>query len=221
MKRKDKKNIREEVNDLLSATEVMLKYFKKRKKLFIPRSFFLMIHKEALRHKPNYAGRYRKPTDKIKIDATFIPCKSWEVEHKIIDLLDFINNKKKWSYKFEKYFIKTSGHKNFSKKQRKILKIVFIAWYTHHQFVVIHPFCDGNGRVARMLMCLILAHNGFGRASFPPFLNTIINNKKEEYLDRLNEADSGNYVSGVMYMLDILSHSFNLTAETITKTIKN
>lgn len=40
----------------------------------------------------------------------------------------------------------------------------------HKDFVFIHPFVDGNGRVARLLMNLILIQRGFVIAIIPPIL---------------------------------------------------
>ena len=55
----------------------------------------------------------------------------------------------------------------------------------HYNFVRIHPFDDGNGRGARILMNLILIKNGF-----PPAV--IKNEERRAYLDALVQADKGN-----------------------------
>ena len=53
---------------------------------------------------------------------------------------------------------------------------VELAAMAHKRFVDIHPFIDGNGRTARLLMNLILVHNGYGIVSIPPVLrNDYIN----------------------------------------------
>ncbi len=43
----------------------------------------------------------------------------------------------------------------------KQLSPVITAAITHHQFVTIHPFIDGNGRTARAWATLVLYHRGF------------------------------------------------------------
>lgn len=53
----------------------------------------------------------------------------------------------------------------------------------HYKFVAIHPFDDGNGRMARILMNLILLKNGY-----PPCI--IQNSHRKEYLQNLAMADS-------------------------------
>lgn len=46
----------------------------------------------------------------------------------------------------------------------------------HKRLVDIHPFIDGNGRAARLLMNLILVNTGYGVASIPPvWRNNYIN----------------------------------------------
>lgn len=57
------------------------------------------------------------------------------------------------------------------------------AWL-HHEFVRIHPFQDGNGRVSRMLMALPFAKAG----EFAPIIRTA---ERTTYFAVLEEADSG------------------------------
>lgn len=57
------------------------------------------------------------------------------------------------------------------------------AWM-HHEFVQIHPFQDGNGRVSRLLMSIPWIRAG----EFPP---VIANETKLAYYDALQAADEG------------------------------
>lgn len=57
------------------------------------------------------------------------------------------------------------------------------AWL-HHEFVRIHPFQDGNGRIARLLMAMPYAKGG----EFPPI---ILTDQKDSYINALEMADSG------------------------------
>lgn len=47
---------------------------------------------------------------------------------------------------------------------------VIAAAQAHKEFVYIHPFIDGNGRVARLLMNLILLQHGYTIAIIPPIM---------------------------------------------------
>ena len=67
--------------------------------------------------------------------------------------------------------------------QRKVPPLAAAAWL-HHRFTQIHPFQDGNGRVARCLATLI-----FIKADWFPLV--IHNEGRERYLDTLEQADAG------------------------------
>jgi Fic family protein len=59
------------------------------------------------------------------------------------------------------------------------------ALQAHFDFVHIHPFIDGNGREARLLMNLVLM-----RAGYPPCY--ILNAERKRYIDSLEEGHKGN-----------------------------
>lgn len=63
----------------------------------------------------------------------------------------------------------------------------------HYKFVCIHPFDDGNGRVARLIMNYILLKN-----NYPPVI--IKSEDKESYLTALQKADTGDIKSLIEYI---------------------
>lgn len=65
----------------------------------------------------------------------------------------------------------------------KVPPDVRAAWL-HHRFTQIHPFQDGNGRVARAIASLVLIKDGL----FPLVVNR---EDKPEYLEALEAADGG------------------------------
>jgi len=65
---------------------------------------------------------------------------------------------------------------------RKETHALDVAADFHYQFVRIHPFDDGNGRLARILMNLILVHHGY-------LVSIIPTDEKALYLDALTQAD--------------------------------
>ena len=71
---------------------------------------------------------------------------------------------------------------------------VLQAAYAHYGLVVIHPFADGNGRVARALASVFTY-----RAISMPIV--ILSEHKESYLDSLEAADRGDYQAFVDFML--------------------
>ncbi len=60
-----------------------------------------------------------------------------------------------------------------------------LAAMTHKKLVDIHPFIDGNGRTARLLMNLILIHFGYGVVSIPPIW-------RNEYINALSLSRQSN-----------------------------
>ena len=67
------------------------------------------------------------------------------------------------------------------KTKRKKYHPVEFAAILHKKFVFIHPFKDGNGRVARLLMNTALIQEGFLPALIPPIL-------RSEYISLLEKA---------------------------------
>lgn len=63
---------------------------------------------------------------------------------------------------------------------------LLLAAKLHYEFVLIHPFDDGNGRMARLLMNLVLMSHGY-----PPAI--IKTDEKEAYFSALRQADGGQF----------------------------
>ena len=72
-----------------------------------------------------------------------------------------------------------------------------LAAILHYEFVRIHPFDDGNGRLSRLLMNYVLIRHGL-----PPVV--IKAEQKKEYLFALNQADTGNREAFVEFIADQL-----------------
>jgi len=88
--------------------------------------------------------------------------------------------------------------------------ILISAALSHYQFETIHPFTDGNGRLGRLLIMLILSKSGV--LEYPVlYLSGYFNKKRGEYLDSLNRVRETDDFQGWMDLfLDALieqSHS--------------
>ncbi len=83
---------------------------------------------------------------------------------------------------------------------------VLQASYCHYAFVVIHPFADGNGRVARAL-----ASTFFYRGQSIPLV--IFENQRPAYLDSLRAADLGDFRPVISFFLDRGIDTMQLVAE--------
>lgn len=84
---------------------------------------------------------------------------------------------------------------------------VILTGIFHHQFVYLHPFEDGNGRITRILTSLLFARNNY-RINRYFILDDYYDIDRQEYSDSLHMADTGNltawleyYGKGVKYAL--------------------
>ncbi|HEY6160557.1 MAG TPA: Fic family protein [Bacteroidia bacterium] len=73
----------------------------------------------------------------------------------------------------------------------------------HYDFIRIHPFDDGNGRMARILMNLIFMQKGY-----PPAI--IKTQDKPNYLTALRQADGGEIKFFIIYIGQQLIHSLEI-----------
>jgi Fic family protein len=85
---------------------------------------------------------------------------------------------------------------------------VLQAAYAHYAFVAIHPFADGNGRVARALASAFT----YRSISMPVM---IFSDLKAAYLDALQDADAGHYQSFVDFILNACLDTMSLVDESL------
>ena len=103
------------------------------------------------------AGVFRQTNVRI-LGAVHIPPAPIKIERLV---MDFIN----WFY-----------------ENKRTIPVPELAALVQYKFVCIHPFIDGNGRTARLLMNLILMQNGY-----PPAI--ILNLDRKKYYRVLRQAD--------------------------------
>ena len=105
------------------------------------------------------AGKYR--TGQVRVaGATFMPPPASKINAKIAELLQTLS------------------------QNPEELRPIELAAFFHHRLVYIHPFIDGNGRTARLLMNVILMKNWY------PF-TVLLKVDRPKYLRVLSEADNG------------------------------
>jgi Fic family protein len=142
----------------------------------------LEIHRLVLDNiEQEFAGRYR--TGRVRIlGANFVPPNHLKVPELIDELL------------------------TETRDSAAQLNSVDLAARFHHRFVWIHPFYDGNGRTARLLMNLFLMSEGF-----PPAI--ILVNDRRKYYRSLDAANDGNFQPFELMIAQAVERSLDIYLE--------
>ena len=85
---------------------------------------------------------------------------------------------------------------------------IIISAIFHHKFTSIHPFDDGNGRLARILSNFILLKH-----QYPVIV--IKNKDKKQYYAALNIADNGIYEDLIILFAENIRYSFDIIQKAI------
>lgn len=93
--------------------------------------------------------------------------------------------------------------------ERKSLHPIELASLFHHRLVHIHPFLDGNGRTARLMMNVLLMQEGYPLA-------IILKNDRNRYYRVLEIADSGKYKELVRFIATSVMRSLEIYLKTLT-----
>lgn len=103
-------------------------------------------------------------------------------------------------------------HLAIAREKRHVPALVIVAAFSL-DFLCIHPFDDGNGRIARLLTHLLLFQEGYGVGKFVP-LERLMLETKEAYYSALRASSARwhdarhNPASWERYLLDILIRSY-------------
>ena len=76
----------------------------------------------------------------------------------------------------------------FEYREAESKDILIRSFAAHFYFVYIHPFCDGNGRAARILNASHLYHSGYKKMKSLP-LASAINNELSGYYSSLSDSE--------------------------------
>jgi Fic family protein len=133
---------------------------------------FHQMMMQGVPEEPNHPmkpGRYRDATDDMRL-ARFKYLKKhmsppWRIHSDVVALLE---DAEEWRLPGE--------------------RIVQVAHF-HYRFVRIHPFCDGNGRMARALSTLLHARIQTELLRFEKPVEEVILEHREDYVDTLEYCD--------------------------------
>ncbi len=147
------------------------------------------IHKLILTNIDNgNAGNYRKTQVRIA-GAPIVPPESWQIPNLMIEWGDWLL------------------------RSENDLHPIALAAQAHHRLVAIHPFVDGNGRTARLVMNLLLMRKGY-----PP--TVIMRTNRRQYYSVLARADVGKTDALVNFVGRAAESSLNLYLEACLPKVK-
>lgn len=95
------------------------------------------------------------------------------------------------------------GLMNWVKENKNKLHPIELSAFLHHKLVNIHPFFDGNGRTARLVMNIILLQAGYP-------LVFVLKNDRRKYYDTLSKADRNNPAPFVRFVAQAVERSMNM-----------
>lgn len=148
----------------------------KEKKITV--SLILGIHKIIFREVyPEVAGHFRHTGEDVKKLRCIEPPPGRLVAQKMHEFWRELDRRLALIPLRPKSRSKTSRKKRFE-------EILNVAVWTQHQIGAVHPFVDGNGRMARLLTNLVLQRYGI-----KPSDVKYEGEKREEYLSALCQAD--------------------------------
>ena len=177
----ERKDDWQEIQNYISA---MHKAINTLEELPISMRLICKTHKSLLkgvRGKNKLPGEVRKTQNWVGgssiMDAKFIPPHPDDLAELLSDLEKFINNP--------------------NLEMPELIKIAI----THYQFETIHPFCDGNGRMGRLLITLQLIEKGF--LDKPTlYISTFFAKNKELYYSTLSSVrESGDMEHWIKFFL--------------------
>jgi Fic family protein len=145
---------------------------------------FLNAHKIMMRYFEDDNGGYRNHGEGIKKndEIIYMAPESILVPSLMKSLFEYINNSK--------------------------LNLLLLSSIFHYYFVAIHPFSDGNGRMARFWVSLMLKKYN-KNFEFIPIEEEIYFNQ-EKYYNSISECHvNGNANSFIKFMLDVINSSLD------------
>ncbi|MBB5751961.1 Fic/DOC family N-terminal domain-containing protein [Prosthecomicrobium pneumaticum] len=100
------------------------------------------------------------------------------------------------------------------RQNRNDTPAILDAALVHYQFETVHPFGDGNGRVGRILIPVMLYERGV--LSHPAlFVSPVLERRKNEYIDRMFEVSrTGDWVGWIAFFMDVVSDTCRETIAT-------
>lgn len=168
----------------------------------------LQLHRDLFRYTPQPGGHWKTVDNQIverdpdgTVRLRFQPTPAWQTPEAVESLQALVRE---------------------ALERGEIEPLLIIAAYVL-DFLCIHPFLDGNGRMARLLTLLLLYRSGFGVGRFIS-LEQIVDESRESYYDALAASSRGwnegehSLLPWWQYFLGILLDAYRTFEERVGET---
>ena len=98
---------------------------------------------------------------------------------------------------------------DWARSNKNKLHPIELAAIFHYKLVAIHPFFDGNGRIARLIMNVILMQPGYPLA-------IILKNDRKRYYNVLSKADRGDLIPFIRFIAQAVERSLDIYLKILT-----
>jgi Fic family protein len=165
------------------------------KKKIITKSFLKSIHALLLngvrRNSNSVLGDFRNKTvwigkeNSTIEEASYIPPEHFFIDEYMDDLVEYIN----------------------SNNEKALIKSAVV----HYQFEAIHPFDDGNGRIGRLLIPLMLCSDN--QMTFPIlYISGYFEKNKDRYIESLRSVDkTGDFTNWILFFCEAVKNQLSET----------
>jgi len=168
-----------EARDHYEALEFLYETIEHNKQQTISEVFIRTLHQLVVREtQREEAGKYRS-VNVVITGSDHTPPDVNEVSVKMRDFIQWIKNNQKKLHPIE------------------------LAALIHHKMVYVHPFIDGNGRTARLVMNLTLMHEGYP-------LVVVLKNDRGKYYRALSQADNDIYGPLIRFIAQAVERSLDM-----------
>lgn len=109
---------------------------------------------------------------------------------------------------------------DFIRTKKDIINPLILSSIFHYEFVFIHPFSNGNGRMARLWQNMLLADWKDIFAYVP--LESLIKNYQSDYYKTINDCNNaGDCTKFIEFMLKMIDETFTDLIDKISKEVAN
>ena len=170
-------------------------------------------HKEALDYLYELVSKEKKDTISERLIRLF---------HQIV----MQNIDKEWAGRYRNSLVIIGGTDYKPPEAIEVPKLVeeLVSWFRrnknkfhpvelaailHYKLAAIHPFFDGNGRTARLLMNVVLMQSGYPLA-------IILKNDRKRYYNVLSKADKGDLIPFTRFIAQAVESSLDIYLKILT-----